>query len=115
MGFRAHQRVKSQVSYSTNACFNWLIDSICDYIDSHIENANVINDVGCPKTEWEIPVYELKQHVEELKVRNLEDELPDLKDYKVKDLIEIFEDWLNTQEKNKDNIDYPEFIYIDWF
>ena len=115
MGFRAHQRVKSQISYSDKAYFNWLAGGVCEYIDSHIENANVIDDMGCLKTELEIPVSELKQHVEELKVRNPKDELPDLKDYKVKDLIEIFEDWLNTQEKNKDNIDYPEFIYIDWF
>lgn len=115
MGFRAYQRVKSQVSYSDNAYFNWLIDSICNYIDNHIENANVTDDMGYPKFEWEIPVNELKKHVEELKARDPEEELTNLDDYQVKDLIEIFEDWLNTQEKNKDNIDYPEFIYIDWF
>lgn len=63
--------------------------------------------------EWEISRNALVKLVNGLK-KNYHPEEPIFGEHTAKDLIEIFEEWLNTTSNFEDFSD-PEWVYISWF
>ena len=113
MGYRVHQRTTSKISYAEGN-FSYEQEQLASVIENYSCFANLSDDSGYPKEQWEIPIEELKQVIEGLKKDFKPDEQV-FTDWTQQELIDTFERWININKKNKDNLDYPDLIILDWF
>lgn len=112
MGYRIHQRTTSKINYAEGN-FSYEQELLAIVIEKY-SDVNLSDDSGYPKEQWEIPIEDLKQVIEGLK----KDFKPDEKvftDWTQQELIDTFERWININKKNKDNLDFPDIITLDWF
>lgn len=107
MRYKLHQRTKNIVEYTNETLFNHLYNDLFDFLRecdvSIYENGD----------NWEIQVSELEKAIEYL--GNCEQDKIVFDKLTAKELKETFEKWIETNEKNKDNFTYPDYIYLDWF
>lgn len=123
MGFRAYLNTERIIKYDDglfNHCFQDLYDFIIRIADE-MEEENGTNwsyelyikeeYCDCPKDEWVISKVFLEETIKYLKKRyNPNDIVFD--DYTYQDITDTFERWLNL---TKNNVNFRDNIYINWF
>ena len=121
MGIRAHVNLKRIIKYESAGYFNYekenlgdFLNRLCDKIDFlSYEGMCIMDDDGGYLDEWEIDKDFMKKVIALLK-EEYDPELVAFADYKVKEIITIFENWLKMSSDNKNYSDNG-FIYITWF
>lgn len=112
MGLRAHQRIVSTIEYDNSSSFNWGIEELANLLVQYCPNSRIDGETGVLDS-WELYVPDIQEAIENLSKKNQDEKV--VNEYTVKDVIEILKQWLNTQAINKENIEFSDYIYIDWF
>lgn len=114
MGYRANIRTKSIIEYGSgwfNHYKSELNKFLTEECPSFYDGSDEYSDY--PGESWEVWRNDVENMVENLKANcNPEEEI--MGDYTAKELINIFESWLE-ETSNNDNFSHPNYIYIDWF
>ena len=114
MGYRANIRTKSIIEYG-GCYFKYMKGELAEFLK---EECPSFYDGSGPWDDnlgecWEVLRDDVIKMIDNIRSNSdPEEELMD--EYTAKELIEIFESWLEQTSK-KDNFNYPEYIYIDWF
>lgn len=113
MGFRIHQRTVSKIKYD-DGLFNHEIEELADFISEYCEDDFIFDETGYPRDHWELSTDNIKNAISDIKTKYKPDEII-FTDWTAQELSDTFEHWLNVNEKNKDNLDSPNLIILDWF
>lgn len=111
MSFTANIRTTSHIKHHHDNFFNYNWDAIGYFLNNKCEESYLSDDAGL-MYKWEISIKDLNQVIKYLETRNPEDIIGSIT---VSSIIETFKRWLELQEKNKANLDNPDYIIIDWF
>lgn len=113
MGVRAHQRIVSAIEYDNSISpFNWGIEELANLLVQYCPNSRIDGEVGV-LDNWELYIPDIQQAIKNLSEKNQDEKV--VNEYTVKDVVKILKYWIDTQDKNKENIAFDDFIYIDWF
>lgn len=111
MSFSANIRIISKIKHHPAQYFDYNWEKIGHLLTENCENSFICNETGL-STKWEIYKEDLINLITQLEKRNSEEAIGDKK---VSYVIKIFKRWLEIQEENKQNLDNPDYIIIDWY
>lgn len=112
MSYKIYQRTTSKIRYD-KGLFSYEQDKLADLLDKYCTDHYIRDDSNCLKETWEISTVNIKQVIQGLKNDYKSDDIV-FTDWTQQKLIDTFERWINVNEKNKANLDYPELIILDW-
>ena len=113
MSLTAHQRIVSKIEYDNSISpFNWGMEELANLLAQYCPNSRIDGETGVLDS-WELYIPDIKQAIKSLSERNQGEKV--VNKYTVKDVIKVLKHWLNTQDKNKENIAFDDIVYIDWF
>lgn len=115
MGYRMYVRTKSIISYSNISYFNQCSEGIGNFLQKHCESFYT-NDEG---SAWEINRQDLQELVTKMKewIKTNPNDIcvcNNNQEYTNTEVLSILLDILKATE-NKENFDYPDIIFLDWF
>lgn len=111
MSLTANQRIVSKTKYSKTQDFNWQMEQVAQIIEPLCNQSKISEENGFPSYHWEIDPDDMKNIIKKLNEKD-DDEIA-FETTTYAEVVIVFERWLDTYEKNKDNLN--DFIEIDWF